>query len=856
MLSTQRAAALLTLLVPVTAPSPAATLTRGPFLQLQTPTSVHVVWWTDVACTGEIQWGLTTTYGQVASSPDATVRHEIEITALAPDTVYHYRVWSQGTPLTPDTTFRTAPPEESPAISFTFVGDSCSEPANAALTYNAMLPQSVNGFCVTLGDLAGRGEDNLTDYWQSHFFTPAASFIKQICMYPCIGNHEIYDEDSYPDFVYPTKYVDNWSLPAASSGTELYYSFDKGPVHFVSLDTWWSSCAAGSAQYDWLAADLSASTKPWKIVFAHTGPYISQLGATYGNATVRTVLVPLFEQNGVDLYLNGHYHDYQRNDVNGVTYVLQGTGGQTLMAQADDSQSYVQTYATGIYCFTRLDLQGSRLLGRCLKTSDGTVLDAWQLDKPRIGLPLQDTFPPGGTALNWAAPWHYTTQCALVPTAGNPSGDGHVLAVGDTSGHQFAYPMLANESLTNYSMQAEIFYDSVSSGQARWGIGLRGRQFFAADTRSYYGLFFVRNDTLAADGACVLVRQAAGTETVLATWPGPDVSGWHKLKLVAVGAELSVWIDGELKTSVPLADSTLPRGRPFIYNYRTTTAGAPTLADDVLIQEVRGATILTDFEGYAADAGVKVMFRNPRYSGSTSDDLAVSPDVAEVTDDVPAFSGTNCYEAQWQWLDTAPLRWMRLTTSNAANVPNPTVDLRRPIRVRLCLDSGAVRLCIGLRETGTTVAIGADGGTLGTIEWVGAPSQVDGAPQGRLITAQTGIWQDFIFDPKVDPILAFTGNGILATASHRGTLEHLGFAIVDAVGPYHVYLDRVEQLYAPGDRDNDGDVDAADFLELAASLNGPGGGLVQTGADTFDLDADADVDVQDLAEFQWRFDGG
>jgi hypothetical protein len=856
MLVHYRFARLLAVTMLLTVPCFAVTVARGPFLQLQTPASIHVVWWVDSAATGEVEWGLTNGYGQVAYSPDPLIRHEVEIAGLAPDTPYHYRVRNEGTPLTADATFRTAPAADASAVSFAFVGDSCSEPANATATYNAMLPQSANGFCVTLGDLAGRGEDNVTDYWQSHFFTPAASFIKQICMYPCLGNHELYDEVSYPDFVYPTKYLASWSLPTAGSGTEFYYSFDKGPVHFVALDSWYSGYTAGSAQYNWLAADLAATTQPWKIVYGHLGPYISQLGISDGSTGIRSDLVPLFEQYDVDLNLFGHYHDYQRNELNGVMYILQGTGGQELMNQVDDSQSYVQAYAANIFCFTRLDIDGPRLLGRCLKTSDGTILDAWQLDKPRIGLPWQDTFPPAGPQLNWSAPWHFTTQCGSVATPGNPSGDGYAFAIGDTAGHQFAYPMLAPESLTNYSIQAQVFYDSSSAAKTRWGIGLRGRVFFASDLRSYYTLCFVRNDPLAANGSCLLIRQSAATETVLATWPAADITGWHKLRLAASGTELSVWIDDQLKTTAPLIDATLAKGRPFIYNYRASTAGTRTYADDVLIQEVRGATVLTGFEGYSPDTNVKVAFREPRYSGSTSGDLATSPNVAQVTDNVPAFTGTNCYEFQWQWIDTDPQRWVRLTTSNTPNLPNPAVDFRRPIRFRLRLDAGTLRVCLGLRETGTTAPIGADGGKTGDIEYLGVTSLINGAPQGRLVTAQPGVWQNITFDPKTDPVCAFVGNGILSSPNQRGAIEHLGFSIVDSAGPYHVYIDQLEQLPAPGDYDNDGDLDALDFAEFAASLSGPAGGLIHAGADIFDFDADADVDMHDFAEFQRRFDGG
>ena len=129
-------------------------------------------------------------------------------------------------------------------------------------------------------------------------------------------------------------------------------------------------------------------------------------------------------------------------------------------------------------------------------------------------------------------------------------------------------------------------------------------------------------------------------------------------------------------------------------------------------------------------SGERVLFQAPRYSGSTVDDLESEPNVAEVTADVATFSGAACYKVEWQFVDTDPQRWMRLTTHQGAHIPNPTVDLHRPIRVRLRVDAGRFRLAIGLRETGTTAEVGADGGTSGSIEWIGAQSDIDGAPQG------------------------------------------------------------------------------------------------------------------------------
>ena len=264
---------------------------------------------------------------------------------------------------------------------------------------------------------------------------------------------------------------------------------------------------------------------------------------------------------------------------------------------------------------------------------------------------------------------------------------------------------------------------------------------------------------------------------------------------------------------------------------------------------------LSSFEGYAN--GTRVLFRNPRYSGSTSTDLLASPDVAAVTDAVTAYSPTKSYLVQWQFVDTAPDRWMRLTTNTVANLPNPTIALDRPLRVRLQLEGGRLRLCAGVRETGTTAELGADGGTTGTIEWIGAATDISQAPQGVLVEPQPGVWQTLVFDPATDPIHTMTGDGVLWTSTGKGVLEHLAFAVVDSAGPFTVHLDDVEQLCgvpAFGDFDSDGDADLTDFDALVDCLHGPG--VIVTGAClAADADADQDVDLRDVAAFQREFTG-
>ncbi|HPD29263.1 MAG TPA: fibronectin type III domain-containing protein [Phycisphaerae bacterium] len=262
-----------------------------------------------------------------------------------------------------------------------------------------------------------------------------------------------------------------------------------------------------------------------------------------------------------------------------------------------------------------------------------------------------------------------------------------------------------------------------------------------------------------------------------------------------------------------------------------------------------GPDAITGFEGYAD--GTHVMFQDPRYSGSTLAHLAATPNSAVVTSEVQAYSGGKTCRVDWAWLDASPTRWLRLTTHNVANVPNPTIDLRRPVRVRLRLDSGSFRISLGVRETGADVPIGENGGTSGTIEWVGATSVVPGGgPVGTLVSAAPGVWQTITFAPYVGYIQPMTGDGVLNAAHDKGVLEHLAFTITDTVGPITVYLDSIEQPCPPkADFDLDGDVDLIDFGLLQACISGASKPQTAAECQVAKLDGDGDVDQDDCSLF-------
>ena len=82
------------------------------------------------------------------------------------------------------------------------------------------------------------------------------------------------------------------------------------------------------------------------------------------------------------------------------------------------------------------------------------------------------------------------------------------------------------------------------------------------------------------------------------------------------------------------------------------------------------------------------------------------------------------YRVIWEWKDgTDPESWVRLTTFNTVERPNPALDTTGKIQFQISNNSfddfTSVNFCVGIRETGANVPMLANGGTSGAIEWVG-----------------------------------------------------------------------------------------------------------------------------------------
>ena len=118
---------------------------------------------------------------------------------------------------------------------------------------------------------------------------------------PSPGNHDYNTSGA-------TGYYNYFGAQAGPSGRG-YYSFDLGNWHVVSLNSN-ISMSAGSAQEQWLRADLAASTKPCTIAYWHHPLFTS--GANHSPSTsTRPLYQALYDYNA-DVAVFGHNHQYER----------------------------------------------------------------------------------------------------------------------------------------------------------------------------------------------------------------------------------------------------------------------------------------------------------------------------------------------------------------------------------------------------------------------------------------------------------------------------------------------------------------------------------------------------------------
>ncbi|MEN8158647.1 MAG: metallophosphoesterase family protein [Myxococcota bacterium] len=308
--------------------APAAALaqavTRGPYLQLTTPSSVTVRWRTDLPTDSVVSYGTTLALGAVASTPAPTTEHEVIVAGLPPATEHFYAVGNAAGPLAGGDAshfFVTAPtPGTATPTRIWVLGDSGKANQGARDVrdaYDAFTGSRGTDVWLMLGDNAYN--DGTDAEFQAAVFDIYPETLRQVALCPTFGNH---DANSASSATQTGPYYEIFSLPSGAeaggvaSGTEAYYAFDHANVHFVCLDSDDSDMSPGSPMLQWLEADLQATDQDWIIAYWHHAPYARggmDSDLEWHGTAMRENVLPVLEAYGVDLVFSGHDHSYQRS---------------------------------------------------------------------------------------------------------------------------------------------------------------------------------------------------------------------------------------------------------------------------------------------------------------------------------------------------------------------------------------------------------------------------------------------------------------------------------------------------------------------------------------------------------------
>jgi len=432
-------------------------ITRGPYPQAATPDGIHLVWRVRQEMVPVVRYGTAPGKLDQQSSSEATLlrrtaveggsaeggmalfaappetrQYEVRLSGLTPDTLYYYTVCDGEKQLTPaeeSYCFRTLPvPGTARPLLMWVVGDSGNGNKVQAKIHTVMREwlakeKRTLDLYLHVGDMAyGSGLD--TEF-QGYFFQVYEPTLRNTVCWPAIGNHEGKTSKSVTG---TGPYFDAYIMPRAGesggvpSGTESYYAFDIGKVHFISLNSFDTSREPDGAMAQWLKADLEKVKADWIIAFFHHPPYSKGSHDSDDRKKAKELVemrenfMPILEAGGVDLVLAGHSHIYERSmlidgayntpttsenavlndgdgDPNGdgaykksagllphqgTVSIVTGHGGASLGRKRAPSPVMHTTMLE--FGSVLLDLNGDTLTGHMLN-SEGVIRDTFQLAK-------------------------------------------------------------------------------------------------------------------------------------------------------------------------------------------------------------------------------------------------------------------------------------------------------------------------------------------------------------------------------------------------------------------------------------------------------------------------------------------
>ena len=349
----------------------AQNITKGPYLANPAETSISIRWETDQMVDGWVYYELDKTYSDSTNAiligqKFSHYLYESNLKALQPGKKYQYRVKCENT-YHSTSYFKTTPGKDEP-IKFVAMGDSRSNPHifKAVLDrVNDISPDLI----ISMGDLVENGGNY--SQWEEFYFGVASEVINHIPLLSTLGDHEGDGDNGelFRYFLYPDQDVNN-----------LWFSFDYGPAHFVSLDY---RHPYNEKMIELFKNDISHSQAKWKFVYYHRPSY--NLG---GHRSVwgKDTWPKLFRKYQVDIVFAGHSHMFERfypirpssqPESWPVTYITTAGAGAGLY---DITKHPFLAMTESVNHFSYIQIQDDELQFTAF-LNDGSILDQFSISK-------------------------------------------------------------------------------------------------------------------------------------------------------------------------------------------------------------------------------------------------------------------------------------------------------------------------------------------------------------------------------------------------------------------------------------------------------------------------------------------
>ncbi|NIJ53991.1 metallophosphoesterase [Dyadobacter arcticus] len=391
-------------------------LLRGPYLQAATPVSIVIRWRTDELSDSKVSFGPAANNLNKTVSDNALVTdHEIKLTGLSPKTRYYYSIQSSVVILQSGNNnyFETPPPAGTAGkYRIGVLGDCGNNSVNQLNSRNQLISYLGNNYMnafILLGDNAyANGTD--VEYQANFFNIYKDNFLKKSPLYPSPGNHD-YADNATRQNDHNIDYYDNFTMPkqgeagGVASGTESYYSFDYGNIHFLSLDSYGKEDNSTrlydtlGKQVTWIKQDLAANTnKDWIVAYWHHPPYTkgSHNSDTESQLVkIRENFIRILERYGVDLILCGHSHDYERSKLMKGHYGTENTFNAQVHNLSNSTGKYDGIGESCPYVKSTIKKQGTVYV----VAGSAGQLGGMQAGYPHDGLPFSDATNGGAMLL-------------------------------------------------------------------------------------------------------------------------------------------------------------------------------------------------------------------------------------------------------------------------------------------------------------------------------------------------------------------------------------------------------------------------------------------------------------------------